>query len=203
MTQKTQLRNSEYLFAYHKGHFIVSASRWEQRMPDKHLLEVSARILLNVWREHRERVFRSMKDSLGAKAVGKLNIVEFGDPIGPTEDYFKSLDESEVSAWATQLIRRAVALNGAAALRSLADERRDALAWPNLLPTQLQPFAEQVLRFEPTNNLRWPWRVETSDFRIDIGVNLFPDELLYTANVEGKDYGRFNNWPRAWKRLDR
>jgi hypothetical protein len=202
MADTTKMRRSnEYLFGRHKGHFYLSASTWENALPKDYLLETMAGIQLTAWRTHRENAYREMRDTQGAVAVKARNVREFKDPIGPTAAYFMgSTDAGDSLEWARRLITRTVEINGTKALSNLAKKRKEELASKEPLPPVLLPFGRTPLIFRTTNDVLRPWTTEDQGHRIEVQVNLFPDEVCYGLVVDGAVLGDFNEWPKQWRR---
>jgi hypothetical protein len=46
----------------------------------------------------------------------------------------------------------------------------------------------------------YPWDAEVDGARWRIRLNGFPDEIMYTLIVDGKEARAFHDWPERWRR---
>src|SRR3954447_14043344 len=90
--------SNEYLFGFFKGHFFVSASHYELKAPQQHLIEDLASIQLHGWRELRALTYQRMRNKKELSIIESRNRIEFNDPIGPTKSYFVSPEDDAESS---------------------------------------------------------------------------------------------------------
>jgi len=64
-------------------------------------------------------------------------------------------------------------------------------------------LAERLARelsWRDTNDVDYPWATEVSGETWRVGLNDFPDDLMYTLVVDDKVIGKFHDWPQQWLR---
>jgi hypothetical protein len=56
------------------------------------------------------------------------------------------------------------------------------------------------LNWRDTNDVNYPWATEVDGETWRVGLNDFPDDLMYTLIVNDQVIGKFHEWPEHWNR---
>lgn len=59
------------------------------------------------------------------------------------------------------------------------------------------------ITWQDSSDLDLPWSCEYNGVRLEIRLNDFPDEPLYSLIADSEDLGSFNDWPESWTRPSR
>ena len=65
---------------------------------------------------------------------------------------------------------------------------------------ELSERLTREVSWRDTNDVNYPWSTEVSGEIWRIGLNDFPDDLMYTLTVNDKIIGKFHDWPERWHR---
>ena len=69
-----------------------------------------------------------------------------------------------------------------------------------LIDSKVTKRLAEVAVWRQTGDPYVPWEAEVEGQFWLVGLNDFPDELMYTLLIDGKEIGDFNDWPQAWDR---
>ena len=64
-------------------------------------------------------------------------------------------------------------------------------------------LGEQLARevtWDDTGHVNFPWSAHVDGQRWRVRLNDFPDEIMYSLEIDGTVVGDFNDWPRQWTR---
>ena len=67
-------------------------------------------------------------------------------------------------------------------------------------PPNLIPYFKMKLEWHRTPDLNKPWEAVAGTEHLQLRLNDFPDEILYTLMVDGRAIGDFNDFRSIWKR---
>lgn len=56
------------------------------------------------------------------------------------------------------------------------------------------------LKWIKTDDPEYPYQIQYNEHNLQIKLNDFPDEVLYTLLVDGVSIKDFDDWPSSWKR---
>jgi uncharacterized protein YjaG (DUF416 family) len=65
---------------------------------------------------------------------------------------------------------------------------------------ELGELLTRQLSWHGTGDVEQPWATETDGQTWRVGVNDFPDDLMYTLIINNAVVGKFHDWPRNWDR---
>lgn len=65
---------------------------------------------------------------------------------------------------------------------------------------ELEERLTRELSWRNTNDINYPWATEVAGETWRIGLNDFPDDLMYTLVIDEKAVGKFHDWPNCWHR---
>jgi hypothetical protein len=54
--------------------------------------------------------------------------------------------------------------------------------------------------WEHTDDVDFPWSARVDGARWRVRINDFPDEPMYSLEIDGAVVGDFNDWPVQWTR---
>ena len=66
---------------------------------------------------------------------------------------------------------------------------------------ELGELLTRELSWRATDDVNYPWTTDVAGETWRIGLNDFPDDLMYTLIVNDKVIGKFHEWPERWHRL--
>lgn len=64
----------------------------------------------------------------------------------------------------------------------------------------LTEFLATNLSWSVTGDLEFPWALQMDGERWQVRLNDFPDDLMYSLIVDGREIGGFHDWPGTWQR---
>src|ERR1044072_1883342 len=65
---------------------------------------------------------------------------------------------------------------------------------------ELGEILTRELSWRGTDDVNYPWATEVAGEPWRVGLNDFPDDLMYTLIVNDKVIGKFHDWPERWYR---
>ena len=65
---------------------------------------------------------------------------------------------------------------------------------------ELGEHLTRKLSWRATNDVDHPWATEFAGEKWRVGLNDFPDDLMYTLIINDAVIGKFHDWPEAWQR---
>lgn len=86
------------------------------------------------------------------------------------------------SSWAVEDRRRKKGSPEARAAMALGEKLARAIEW------------------DDTGDVYFPWAADVDGVRWRVRINDFPDEPMYSLEIDGVIVGDFNNWPQQWAR---
>ena len=63
-------------------------------------------------------------------------------------------------------------------------------------------WRERIIVWEATGQPDMPYSATSECSRLQIRLNDFPAEALYSLMIDGQEGGDFDDWPPCWKRTD-
>ena len=70
----------------------------------------------------------------------------------------------------------------------------------SLDPADLVASLALPLNWSVTGNPAVPWKTEVDGDSRQVGLNDFPDEVMYSLLINGEVAGNFHDWPMTWRR---
>jgi hypothetical protein len=64
----------------------------------------------------------------------------------------------------------------------------------------IQSYLEQRLEWRKSSDPCFPYETDLGGERLVIRINDFPDEILYTLIINGREITSFDDWPQQWVR---
>jgi uncharacterized protein YjaG (DUF416 family) len=65
---------------------------------------------------------------------------------------------------------------------------------------QLGALLARELDWNTTDDVEYPWVAEVDGERWQIRLNDFPDDFMYSLDIDDRDEGDFHDWPETWTR---
>lgn len=65
---------------------------------------------------------------------------------------------------------------------------------------KIQEALERPVSWKSTGNLDFPWEAAVEGQTWQVGLNDFPDEMMYRLVIQGEVVGDFHDWPKLWQR---
>lgn len=64
----------------------------------------------------------------------------------------------------------------------------------------VQAYLSRPLVWSTTGSLDVPWKAVSDENTLEVRLNDFPDEMMYTLMINGEALGNFHDWPKEWER---
>lgn len=68
------------------------------------------------------------------------------------------------------------------------------------MKTECETWLALPLRWKRSGDAEYPYAIDSDITRLQLRVNDFPVEQMYTLFVNGREVGSFDDWPESWNR---
>jgi hypothetical protein len=79
------------------------------------------------------------------------------------------------------------------------EDQRKRRGMTHTMPA-LTEYLARDLDWTATGDVNLPWATRAAGAPWQVRLNDFPDDLMYSLIVDGREIGSFHDWPASWRR---